>query len=92
MDKFLLKLSPAAVRDLDRLEEGLARDILGKLSTLAGNPFPDGKRIKKIKGERSAYYRLRVNKYRVFYSIEGREVAVLRIVGKKDVERFVKNL
>lgn len=92
MDKFTLQLSPAATRDLDGLDDNTARAILNELPTLEDNPFPQGKRIKKIKGKKSNYYRLRVDKYRVFYSIEGREIAVLRITSKKDADRFIKQL
>jgi hypothetical protein len=40
----------------------------------------------------SVYYRLRVDKYRVFSMIEGNSAIVLRIFNKKDVERFIRNL
>jgi len=33
-----------------------------------------------------------VDKYRVFYMIEGNRAIVLRILNKKDVERFIRNL
>ena len=92
MDKFILKLSPSATRDLDRLEDKVVRVILDELPALRDNPFPRGKRIKKIKGKKSTFYRLRVDQYRVFYSLEGTEVIILRIIGKKDTDRFIKNL
>lgn len=92
MAKFVLKLSPAATRDLDRLEDKVVRMILDTLPALRDNPFPRGKLIKKIKGKKSTFYRLRVHDYRVFYSIEGLNVAILRIIAKKDADRFIKNL
>lgn len=92
MDRFVLKLSPTATRDLDRLEARSARAILEKLTILENNPFPKGKLIKKLKGKRSTFYRLRVGDYRIFYSIEGREVAVLRVISKKDAAKFIKGL
>ncbi len=92
MDKFILKLAPSATRDLDRLEDKVVRKIVDELPALRDNPFPRGKRIKKMKGKKSTFYRLRVDKYRVFYSIEGMEVVILRIIAKKDADRFIKNL
>ena len=92
MNRFVLKLSPTATRDLDRLEARSARAILGKLTILEDNPFPKGKMIKKLKGMRSTFYRLRVGDYRIFYSVEGREVAVLRVILKKDAGKFIKGL
>jgi len=92
VDKFILKLSLTATRDLDRLEDEVVRMVLNALPVLHENPFPRGKLIKKIKGKRSTFYRLRVDKYRVFYSIEGSNVVILKVIGKKDADKFIKNL
>ncbi len=92
MDKFTLELSSSAVRDLDKLEDNLARTILSELTVLKNNPFPRGKLIKKIKGKKANFYRLRAGKYRVFFCIAGSVIVVLKVVGKKDAERFIKKL
>ena len=92
MDKFVLVLSPSTVRDLDSLEEKVVIKILKKLSLLETDPFPRGKLIKKIKGKKSVFYRLRVDKYRVFYFINDRDVVVLKIIGKKDADKFIKSI
>jgi mRNA interferase RelE/StbE len=90
VDKFALKLSPSATRDLDQLADKVVQTILEKLVVLKENPFPKGKLIKKIKGKRSTSYRLRVDKYRVFYIIEGQNVVILKVVGKKDADKFIQ--
>lgn len=92
MKKFSLILSPGATRDLDRIDESLFQVILDALPLLRENPFPQGKRIKKIKGKKAIFYRLRVDKHRIFYSIEGMTVVILSIIGKKDADRFIKKL
>lgn len=92
MDNFTLTLSPSAVRDLDSLEEKTAIKILKKLSALETDPFPKGKLIKKIKGKKSVFYRMRVDRYRVFYIIDERDVVILKIIGKKDAEKFIKTI
>ena len=66
--------------------------VLNALPALNENPFPRGKLIKKIKGKRSTFYWLCVDKYRVFYSIEGPNVVNLKVIGKKDADKFIKNL
>ena len=91
MDKFQIVLSPPAIKDLDGFSDGVCRKIVRALQTLRDNPFPRGKAIKKIKGTNSDYYRLRVDKYR-FYMIEGNRAVVLRILNRKDVERFIRNM
>jgi mRNA interferase RelE/StbE len=80
VDKFEIVLSPSAVKDLDSLEGTVYAKILRQLQNLGDSPFPRGKTIKKIKGTRLNYYRLRVDKNRVFYMIEGNRVIVLRIL------------
>ena len=92
MDKFVIALSPSAVRDLDRLDDKTVESIFLKLSVLEKNPFPKGKLIKKIKGKKSVFYRLRVGKFRVFYFLEGREVVILRVIDKKDADKFIKTV
>ena len=92
MERFTLKLSPTATHDLDRLDDKEAAKILDELPILRDNPFPRGKLIKKIKGKKSTFYRLRADKYRVFYSIEGAEVVILKVISKKDADKFIKHL
>jgi mRNA-degrading endonuclease RelE of RelBE toxin-antitoxin system len=55
VERFALKLSPAATRDLDRLDDQTAGIILDHLPVLRENPFPRGKLIKKLKGKKSTF-------------------------------------
>ncbi len=91
MDKFQIVLSPPVIKDLDGFSDGVCGKIGRALEALRDNPFPRGKAIKKIKGTNSDYYRLRADKYRVFYMIESNRAIVLRILNKKDIERFIRN-
>jgi len=90
--KFAVILSKQAVRDLRDLPDEHAEMILDSWGELQENPFPRGKLIKKIKGTKSVYYRLRVNQYRAFYEISGRQVIILRVVPKKDADKYIKHL
>lgn len=92
MDRFHIILSPRAVKDLDSLSDTLCTKIIKAIKVLEENPFTRGKLIKKIKGKHSDFYRLRVDKYRVFYMIESSDVVVLKILSKKDADRFISNL
>ena len=90
MDKFKIELSPAASRDLDDLEMGIVTKVLSDLKTLERNPFPRGKLIKKIKGKKTSYYRLRIDKFRIFFEIQHMKILILRILSKKEADRFIK--
>ncbi len=76
--------------------DGFSVTVCGKiaqaLKALAENPFPRGKLIKKIKGKSVDLYRLRADKYRAFYVIESGKVVVLRVLSKKDAERFIRKM
>jgi mRNA interferase RelE/StbE len=92
VDKFRIILSPKAVKDLDSFSDILCERIATNMKVLENNPFPRGKGIKKIKGTKSVFYRLRIDKYRVFYTIEADRVVILRFLSKKDAERFIQTL
>ena len=92
MDKFKIELSPAASRDLDDLEMGIATEVLSDLKILGEYPFPRGKLIKKIKGKKTFFYRLRIDKFRVFYEVQHMKIIILRIISKKEADRYIKKL
>ena len=92
MDKFGIVLSPAASRDLDDLEIEIVTKILSDLRILEQNPFARGKLVKKIKGKKAAFYRFRVDKFRVFFEIQPGKIIILRILSKKEADRFIKKL
>ncbi len=92
MDRFKIELSPAASRDLDDLEMGVVTKVFSDLRILEENPFPKGKLIKKIKGKKTSFYRLRIDKFRVFYEIQHMKIIILRIISKKEADRYIKKL
>ena len=92
MDNFEIILSHRAAKDLDGFSDRICTKITNAMTVLMENPFPRGKLIKKIKGTNADFYRLRIDKYRVFYMIEGNEVVVLRVLSKKDAAKFIKKL
>lgn len=92
MDKFQIELAPAASRDLDDLEIGTVTKIVSDFRILEEDPFPRGKLIKKIKGKKTAFYRLRADKFRVFFEIQPGKIVILRILSKKETDRFIKGL
>jgi mRNA interferase RelE/StbE len=92
LNKFALIISPKAAKDLDSLNDIICMKIFTAIKILEENPFPRGKLIKKIKGKKSDFYRLRVDKYRVFFMIETDKVIILNIINKKDAEKLIQQL
>ena len=92
MDEFSLILTPKAVKDLDTLSERTCMKIADAMKLLKENPFPRGKLIRKIKGTSSTFYRLRIDKYRIFFMVEAEKVVILRVLSKKDAKKFIRSL
>ncbi len=92
VDKFDVILSPHAIKDMDSFSGIVCSKIVRALGALRENPFPKGRLIKKIKGKKTDFYRLRADMHRVFYVIESGKVVVLRILSKKEADRFISGL
>lgn len=97
MAKFEVFYYARAEKDLNTMESEEALRIVDKIEKLLSNdPFPQGRRKKKIHGVLYPLYRLRVDtardSYRTFYLIGKDKVVVLRIVKKKDAEKAIKSL
>lgn len=80
---YSVSFTPAAGRDLKRLDPPLRETLLGRCEELAANPRPHG--VKKGTGE--DWHRIRVNDYRIKYEIDdaARTVTVIRIGHRRDV-------
>lgn len=91
--RFIVKLSPLFLKELDELPPDTALEVAKTLKILEVAPLPIGKgRIKKLKGYTPPLYRLRIVNYRALYRIEGDEIAVLRIIGRKELQRELKRI
>lgn len=84
---FEVFLSEKAQRDLDSFPDKIANQILTDCARLAGNPIPDGKRIKKLQGYKEPLYRLRVGDYRVVFKRSGTRIDIVRILSKPDFQK-----
>jgi mRNA-degrading endonuclease RelE of RelBE toxin-antitoxin system len=81
---------PRALRDLQRLDERYARQVLGDIEFLLTNdPWPEGK-VKRL--QRTRLWELKTGDYRTLFLPEGRYVVIARVVNRRDllaaVERF----
>jgi mRNA interferase RelE/StbE len=80
-------LSDRAKADLEELPDKIHRQVLEDLKGLQTHPFPDGKRIKKLKGFKEELYRLRAGDYRVIFQRRGSTIFIVRILAKKDFKK-----
>ena len=78
--------------DFKSLPKRVLETTLRQIKSLEGNITPDGKRIKKLKGLKGSFYRLRSEDYRIVFEVEGKFVTVHRIVDRKELERVISKL
>jgi mRNA interferase RelE/StbE len=92
--KYAILIDPQAMEDLRGVRAFDRRKLLDWIeSTLANQPTRVGKsRIKRLRGLDSPQYRLRVDEFRVFYDVQADEVYVLRILSKKMVNHYLKEM
>lgn len=84
-------LAPAAVKDLDALDQALKRQIVTDLERCAVSPG-DEAAIKKLKGFRPPLYRLRSGDFRILFRIVDDALHVYRVIDRKDLERALRRL
>ncbi|MBU3933181.1 MAG: type II toxin-antitoxin system RelE/ParE family toxin [Candidatus Omnitrophica bacterium] len=90
MAEFKAIFTKVAEKDLDALDPKTRLRILQATKALEASPFPRADTVKKLKGAKIALYRLRVGDFRVVYHIDGRKIAVLFVVDRKDLEKRLK--
>jgi mRNA-degrading endonuclease RelE of RelBE toxin-antitoxin system len=92
MPEFTLLWTAHAARDTEGLPASHREQVLADLWTLAASPFPQGVRIKKLKGFSPPLYRLRAGDYRVLYRIDGKTLTVYRIIPRSQLDRILRSL
>ncbi len=92
MTKYKVLLSETAIRQYKRLSTDLQRKIKSKLVELKNDPFkPRSKAdIKKLKGPKRDYYRLRIGNYRAIYVIEGKKVKGAKILPRSHAYDWIE--
>lgn len=95
-----IEFSPAAVREYKKLNSREKTSILKEIEKLAEEPFPKGHKklsgiSRKVKNKlgTDCIYRIRVDTFRVLYSVDDGKITVciLRIGARKEVYQFLKS-
>lgn len=85
MDVFSVDFTPAAQRDLKKLDPAVRLQLLRACAVLRQVPYPGTTaRIKILVGVSPRHYRLRVGDYRLIYRIEGSMVLVVRVAHRRE--------
>lgn len=85
---FRVEFTPAAARDLARLDPYVRRQLLRAATILSEAPYPASSgRIKLLVGFAPPHFRLRVADYRMIYRIEGSQVLIVRVAHRREAYR-----
>ena len=85
---FRVDFTPAAARDLKRLDPYVRSQLLRAATILTEAPQPSSSgRIKLLVGLQPAHFRLRVGDYRIIYRIESNQVLVVRVAHRREAYR-----
>lgn len=84
MTIYAIEIKRSAQKELSQLPKSIAEKIVSQIRMLADNPRPSG--CKKLVGTEYSY-RIRVNDYRVVYSVLDSRliIQVIKIGHRKDV-------
>ena len=80
--KYRLVYTKRALRDIEKLDPVVKKQIGNKILLLAKNPL---KNAKKLIDFRLGQYRWRIGNYRIIFDIEESNIVVLRIRHRKEI-------
>lgn len=84
MMRYSIEFKQSAKKELAQLPRPMAEKVLERICSLADNPRPDG--CKKLAGSAHSY-RIRINDYRVVYTIIDKQliIQVIKIGHRKNI-------
>ncbi|MFQ6059870.1 MAG: type II toxin-antitoxin system RelE/ParE family toxin [Thermoplasmata archaeon] len=85
MTRYEVFISETARKQLRALREKVRKRIKKALLEIREDPFRSqaGANIKKLKGPKRDYYRLRLGDYRVIYTVKGTGIMVVKILHRR---------
>lgn len=91
MPEFVISVTEPASDQLEDLPAEVRLPLLRKIQALGEFPFPRGTTIKRLKTQ-PALYRLRHSDYRAVYRVKGKNVEVLEIVHRRELDLAVRRV
>jgi mRNA-degrading endonuclease RelE of RelBE toxin-antitoxin system len=85
-------LSQTALRQYKRLSANMQRRIKTKLNELKEDPFTARAKadIKRLKGPKRDYFRLKIGDHRAIYVVEGKKVLVAKILPRSKAYDWIE--
>ena len=92
MTKYEVLLSETALRQYKRLSSEMRKRVKSNLAELKNDPYKARPKadIKKLKGPKRDYYRLRIGNYRALYVVEEKKVKVAKILPRSSAYDWIE--
>ncbi len=90
--QYALKVAASVSKKLRSLDPPERRRLTRAILALAKDPYPPGKKWKRLRGLRDQFVRLRGGDYRVLYEVFGDEVHILAVVHRRDLEKWLRQI
>ena len=85
MSAFSVEFTPAASRDVKRLDPAIRLQLLRASTVLKEAPYPGASaKIQPLVGITPRHYRLRLGDYRIIYRIEESHVVIVRVAHRRE--------
>jgi len=92
LTKYEVLLSETALRQYKRLPSEMRKRVKSNLAELKNDPYKKRSKadIKKLKGPKRDYYRLRIGNYRALYVVEEKKVKVAKILPRSHANDWIE--
>jgi mRNA interferase RelE/StbE len=92
LTKYEVLLSESAIRQYKRLSSEMQKRVKSNLGELKNDPYKARPKadIKRLKGPKRDYYRLRIGNYRAIYVVEKQKVKVAKILPRSSVYEWIE--
>jgi mRNA interferase RelE/StbE len=90
MPLYRLVIAKSAFKQIEKIDRSQRNRVRDALIKLADNPYPEGKKWKRLQGTGGEFLRLRVGNYRVMYAVVQDEIQILGVVHRRDLDRWIR--
>lgn len=89
---YKIKFTNVSFKDIESLDNKIRKHILSEIIKLSKTLNNFRRDVKKLKGLGKNVYRLMIGDFRIIYALSGFELAVLRIINRKDLLKIINSL
>ena len=90
MPPYRLVIAKSTFKQIEKIDRSQRNRVRDALIKLANNPYPEGKKWKRLQGTDGEFLRLRVGNYRVMYSVVEDEIQILGVVHRRDLDKWIR--